>query len=162
MQTLDEKARRNAAIADALRRRPVADVMRQYGLSRSQVYRIGKSQAERFASAGAKVTEVRLPPEFATLHAAGQRVLEAEAAAYHRETFAAHEKDYGPAIAETIRVGLGHTAVDYVAANRARLAFREAVMPLLATHDGNLNAVARAMQKDRRQVFRWVKRFGLR
>lgn len=49
MQTLDEKARRNAAIADALRRRPVADVMREYGLSRSQVYRIGKSHAMRSA-----------------------------------------------------------------------------------------------------------------
>jgi aspartyl-tRNA(Asn)/glutamyl-tRNA(Gln) amidotransferase subunit A len=101
-----------------------------------------RSQAERFAAAGAKVTEVRLPPELATLHAAGQRVLEAEAAAYHRETFAAHEKDYGPAIAEAIRVGLGHTAVDYVAANRARLAFREAVMPLLATHDALLSPTA--------------------
>jgi aspartyl-tRNA(Asn)/glutamyl-tRNA(Gln) amidotransferase subunit A len=98
--------------------------------------------AERFAAAGAKVTEVKLPPEFATLHAAGQRVLEVEAAAYHRETFAHHEKDYGKNIAEMIRIGLGHTAVDYVGANRARLAFREAVMPLLAAHDALLSPTA--------------------
>ena len=101
-----------------------------------------RAVAERFAAAGAKVTEVKLPPEFAVLHAAGQRVLEVEAAAYHRETFAKHERDYGKGIAEMIRLGLGHAAVDYVAANRARLAFREAVMPLLATHDGLLSPTA--------------------
>ena len=100
--------------------------------------------AERFAAAGATVTELKLPAEFATLHAAGQRVLEVEAAAYHRETFARHEKDYGKHIAEMIRVGLGHTAVDYVAANRARLAFREAAMPVLAAHDALLSPTAPA------------------
>jgi Asp-tRNA(Asn)/Glu-tRNA(Gln) amidotransferase A subunit family amidase len=100
--------------------------------------------AERFAAAGATVTELKLPAEFATLHAAGQRVLEVEAATYHRETFARHEKDYGKHIAEMIRVGLGHTAVDYVAANRARLAFREAAMPVLAAHDALLSPTAPA------------------
>jgi Asp-tRNA(Asn)/Glu-tRNA(Gln) amidotransferase A subunit family amidase len=98
--------------------------------------------AERFAAAGAKVAEVRLPAEFGGLAAAGQRVLEAEAAAYHREAFATHEKDYGRGIAEMIRVGLSHSAVDYVVANRARLAFREAVMPLLAAHDALLSPTA--------------------
>jgi aspartyl-tRNA(Asn)/glutamyl-tRNA(Gln) amidotransferase subunit A len=101
-----------------------------------------RTLADRFATAGATVTEVKLPPEFATLHAAGQRVLEVEAAAYHRETFARHENDYGKHLAEMIRVGLGHTAVDYVGANRARLAFREAVMPLLAGHDALLSPTA--------------------
>jgi len=69
-------------------------------------------------------------------------VLEVEAAAYHRETFAAHEKDYGKGIADLIRIGLGHGAVDYVAANRARLAFREAVMPLLTAYDALLSPTA--------------------
>jgi aspartyl-tRNA(Asn)/glutamyl-tRNA(Gln) amidotransferase subunit A len=101
-----------------------------------------RALAARFAAAGATVTELKLPAEFATLHAAGQRVLEVEAAAYHRETFARHEKDYGKHIAEMIRIGLGHSAVDYVAANRARLAFRDAVMPLLAAHDALLSPTA--------------------
>ena len=100
--------------------------------------------AERFASAGAKLTEVKLPPEFATLHAAGQRVLEVEAATYHRETFARHEVDYGKHFAEMVRIGQGHSGVDYVAANRARLAFREAVMPVLAAHDALLSPTAPA------------------
>jgi aspartyl-tRNA(Asn)/glutamyl-tRNA(Gln) amidotransferase subunit A len=101
-----------------------------------------RALVDRFVAAGAKITEVKLPSEFATLHAAGQRVLEVEAAAYHRETFARHEKDYGAHMAEMIRVGLGHPAVDYVAANRARLAFRDAVMPLLAAHDALLSPTA--------------------
>ena len=100
--------------------------------------------ADRFAAAGAKVTEVKLPAEFATLHAAGQRVLEVEAAAYHRDAFAQHEKDYGKNLAEMIRIGLGHSAVDYVAANRARLAFRDAVMPLLSAHDALISPTAPA------------------
>ena len=103
-----------------------------------------RALAERFAAAGATVTELKLPAESATLHAAGQRVLEVEAAAYHRDAFARHEKDYGKHIAEMIRIGLGHTAVDYVAANRARLAFRETVMPLLAAHDALLSPTAPA------------------
>jgi Asp-tRNA(Asn)/Glu-tRNA(Gln) amidotransferase A subunit family amidase len=98
--------------------------------------------ADRLVAAGAKLAEVKLPPEFATLHAAGQRVLEVEAAAYHREAFAGHEQEYGKHLAEMIRVGLRHTGVDYVAANRARLAFRDAVMPLLAAHDGLLSPTA--------------------
>jgi aspartyl-tRNA(Asn)/glutamyl-tRNA(Gln) amidotransferase subunit A len=100
--------------------------------------------AERLAGEGASVTMVKLPPELASIHAAGQRVLEVEAAAFHRETFAAHEKDYGPGIAELVRLGLRHTAVDYVAANRARLAFREAVIPLLAGYDALLSPTAPA------------------
>jgi aspartyl-tRNA(Asn)/glutamyl-tRNA(Gln) amidotransferase subunit A len=101
-----------------------------------------RAMADRLAADGATVVEVKLPPEFASLHAAAQRVLEVEAAAYHRATFARHESDYGKGIAEMIRVGLGHSGVDYVAANRARLAFREAVMPLLAAYDGLLSPTA--------------------
>jgi Asp-tRNA(Asn)/Glu-tRNA(Gln) amidotransferase A subunit family amidase len=103
-----------------------------------------RAMADRFVAAGAKLIEVKLPQEFATLHAAGQRVLEAEAATYHRETFARHEADYGKHMAEMIRVGLGVSAVDYVAANRARLAFRDAVMPLLAAHDALISPTAPA------------------
>lgn len=101
-----------------------------------------RALADRFAAAGAKLTEVKLPPEFASLHAAGQRLLEAEAATYHRDAFARHEADYGKHFAEMVRVGLRHSAVDYVAANRARLAFREAVMPVLAAHDALLSPTA--------------------
>jgi Asp-tRNA(Asn)/Glu-tRNA(Gln) amidotransferase A subunit family amidase len=98
--------------------------------------------ARRFAEAGATIAEVGLPAEFAALHAAGQVVLEVEAAAYHAETFARHAPDYGKGIAELIRAGLARPATEYVTANRARLAFRAAVTPLLAAHDALLAPTA--------------------
>jgi transcriptional regulator of acetoin/glycerol metabolism len=42
------------------------------------------------------------------------------------------------------------------------LALKERVAALLAEHDGNLSAVARALGKDRKQVRRWIARFRLR
>lgn len=41
-------------------------------------------------------------------------------------------------------------------------ALRDQLVQLLREHDGNLSAVARAMNKDRKQIRRWVERFGLR
>jgi transcriptional regulator with GAF, ATPase, and Fis domain len=38
---------------------------------------------------------------------------------------------------------------------------RDQLVAALEEHDGNLSAVARAMAKDRKQIQRWVKRFGL-
>jgi aspartyl-tRNA(Asn)/glutamyl-tRNA(Gln) amidotransferase subunit A len=97
---------------------------------------------ERLTAAGARVTELTLPPAFAEIHAAGQVVLEAEAATYHRPAFAKYASDYGPGMAELIPRGLARPAPEYVAANRARLAFREAMLPLLETHDALLSPTA--------------------
>jgi len=98
--------------------------------------------AEAFARAGAKVTEVKLPSAYAGLHAAGQVVLEAEAATYHADAFARHAADYAPGIRGTVQAGLAHPATAYVVANRARLLFRTEVLPLLAAHDALLSPVA--------------------
>jgi transcriptional regulator of acetoin/glycerol metabolism len=40
-------------------------------------------------------------------------------------------------------------------------ALRARLVELLAQHDGNVSAVARAMGKARMQIHRWMKRFGL-
>ena len=40
-------------------------------------------------------------------------------------------------------------------------ALRENLLNLLRTHAGNVSATARAMNKDRKQIQRWIKRFGL-
>jgi aspartyl-tRNA(Asn)/glutamyl-tRNA(Gln) amidotransferase subunit A len=98
--------------------------------------------AERLAAAGARVTEVALPPSFAGIHAAGQVMLEVEAATYHQAAFARHAADYGPGIGEAVTNGLKRPATEYVAANRARLAFREAMLPLLEGHDALLSPTA--------------------
>jgi Asp-tRNA(Asn)/Glu-tRNA(Gln) amidotransferase A subunit family amidase len=97
---------------------------------------------KRLAAAGAQVSEVNLPPEFGEIHAAGQVILESEAAAYHEAMFAKHAADYGPGFAAMMPIGLKRSAVEYVVANRARHAFREAVIPLLEAHDALLSPTA--------------------
>ena len=97
---------------------------------------------KRLAGAGAQVSEVTLPPEFAEIHAAGQVILESEAAAYHQNMFAKHGADYGPGFAAMMPIGLKRAAVEYVVANRARHAFRDAVIPLLEAHDALLSPTA--------------------
>jgi aspartyl-tRNA(Asn)/glutamyl-tRNA(Gln) amidotransferase subunit A len=101
-----------------------------------------RAMARAFARSGARIVEVALPPSFARLHDAGLIVLQVEAAAYHAADFAAHADEYGPGIRAAIEAGLGRPAVDYVRANRARLAFRDAVMPLLERHDALLTPTA--------------------
>jgi len=71
-----------------------------------------------------------------------QVILEVEAATYHAPTFARYASDYGPGMAEMIRRGLVRSATEYVTANRARLAFREVMIPLLEAHDALLSPAA--------------------
>jgi aspartyl-tRNA(Asn)/glutamyl-tRNA(Gln) amidotransferase subunit A len=97
---------------------------------------------ERLAAAGARVIDLTLPPSFAEIHVAGQVVLEVEAATYHQPAFAKDAADYGPGMAEMITRGLARPATEYVAANRARQAFREAMLPLLQAQDALLSPTA--------------------
>src|SRR6266853_368950 len=101
-----------------------------------------RATADRLARAGATVHEVTLPPSFAGVHAAGRSVLEVEAAAYHEELYRAHAAQYRPRTRELIASGLTRPAVAYARAQRARLAFRRDVMPLLAEHDALLSPTA--------------------
>ena len=101
-----------------------------------------RATVDRFARAGATVHEVTLPPSFAGVHAAGRSVLEVEAAAYHEELYRAHAAQYRPRTRELIASGLTRPAVAYARAQRARLAFRRDVMPLLAEHDALLSPTA--------------------
>jgi Asp-tRNA(Asn)/Glu-tRNA(Gln) amidotransferase A subunit family amidase len=103
-----------------------------------------RAAAAVFVRAGATVSEVKLPVSFATIHEAGQRVLEAEAGAYHEPTVAKYRAQYGASIAELAEIGLKQPASVYVRANRARLAFRDEVMPLLAEYDALLSPTAPA------------------
>lgn len=100
--------------------------------------------ADAFVRAGATVSTVELPASFRGIHGAGLTVLEVEAAAYHASAFAKHADDYSPAMRSLIETGLRHGATTYVNANRARLAFRDDVMPLLEAHDALLSPTAPA------------------
>jgi len=107
-----------------------------------EVATVIRATAERFARAGATVREVTLPASFADVHAAGRSVLEVEAAAYHEELYRVHAAQYRPRTRELIAAGLSRPAVVYARAQRARLAFRRDVMPLLAAHDALLSPTA--------------------
>jgi aspartyl-tRNA(Asn)/glutamyl-tRNA(Gln) amidotransferase subunit A len=103
-----------------------------------------RATVERLTRAGATIEEVKLPGSFAGVHAAGRGVLEVEASAYHEELYRAHAAAYRPRTRELIEGGLARPAVVYARAQRARLAFREEVMPLLAAHDALLSPTAPA------------------
>ena len=60
----------------------------------------------RLAGAGAQVSEVTLPPAFAEIHAAGQVVLESEAAAYHQNISPSTPPTTGLAFAAMMPIGL--------------------------------------------------------
>src|SRR5215510_6160518 len=98
--------------------------------------------ADAFVRAGATVSKVELPASFRGIHAAGLAVLEVEAAAYHAPAFARHADDYSHEMRSLIETGLRQTATAYVNANRARLSFRDDVMPLLEAHDALLSPTA--------------------
>src|SRR5437870_7320513 len=103
-----------------------------------------QATADAFARAGATIAEVKLPASFGGIHAAGQTVLEAEAATYHEPRFAKHADDYGPELRKLVRKGLPISASAYVGANRARPAVSADVMELLAAHDPLLSPTAPA------------------
>jgi len=103
-----------------------------------------EAAADAFARAGATVSKVELPASFGDLAEAGLTVLEVEAAAYHEPWFVKHADEYGLEMRRLIEAGLGVSATAYVTANRARLAFRDDVTPLLAAHDALLSPTAPA------------------
>jgi aspartyl-tRNA(Asn)/glutamyl-tRNA(Gln) amidotransferase subunit A len=103
-----------------------------------------RAAASAFVHAGAQVSEVKLPASFATIHEAGQRVLEAECGAYHEPALANHRAEFGASIRELAETGLKQPVAVYVRANRARLAFRDEVIPLLREYDALLSPTAPA------------------
>lgn len=103
-----------------------------------------RAAAAGFARAGARVSEIKLPPSFAEHAAAGLLVLEVEAAAFHEEGWAKHVAEYGKDLRALIETGRQRTGTAYVKANRARLKFRDDVMEVLAAHDALLSPTAPA------------------
>lgn len=92
--------------------------------------------------AGTSVVGVPQLPDVSRLIAAGWVILEAEAAAVHREWFMAHAAEYGPAIAGLVSAGMSRTAAEVDRAHAIRRAFREEVAPILASVDALLSPVA--------------------
>ena len=94
------------------------------------------------AAAGATIVDQPLPAPVGPVVAAGQLILEAEAAAQHQRWFAEYGPEYPPRMAELIEAGQRHDERAIAAAQRERAAFRDAVGPWLATFDSLLCPVA--------------------
>ncbi len=62
---------------------------------------------------------------------------------------------------DTVRSGRPPGAPKPATLTEADQKVREDVVRALREHQGNVSAVARAMDKDRKQIQRWIKRFGL-
>ncbi len=100
--------------------------------------------AGRLAKGGARVEEMALPPAMERLEEAGRTVLRVEAATYHTDRFGGDLSRHRKGLAELVRSGLAVAGINYVRANRARLACRAAMAPLLARHQVLLMPVAPA------------------
>ena len=100
--------------------------------------------ATAFASNGASVEDVPLPPSAADLRDAGRLVLRVEAAVYHASQFAVHAGSYRPGIRGLVEAGLKVSAVDYVRAQQVRQQFREEMGPIFERFDALLMPVAPA------------------
>jgi aspartyl-tRNA(Asn)/glutamyl-tRNA(Gln) amidotransferase subunit A len=68
---------------------------------------------ERLRSAGATIEPVATPDDFCFVRAMHRLVMAVDAAAYHRQPFAAHRTAYGPMITTLLDEGLSIPAVDY-------------------------------------------------
>lgn len=88
---------------------------------------------DRLRAGGLEVVDVALPPSFADVHASHRRIMAVEAAAYHRETFAARRNEFGPRIAGLLDEGLAATSVDYSRALHHQLVFRREMEQCLAS-----------------------------
>ncbi len=99
------------------------------------VARTTQAAMERLVQAGAEVHSVGLPRRFAETMQMHRRIMAVEAAAVHRQRFAAHRDQYGPMIAALLEEGLTISAVDYVEAKAWHRAFRREASRLLDGFD---------------------------
>jgi Asp-tRNA(Asn)/Glu-tRNA(Gln) amidotransferase A subunit family amidase len=97
---------------------------------------------ERFRQQGARVEDAPLAASFDGIHAAGDTVARAEAAAFHRDLYARHAAEYPKHIGEAVKVGHGIAAVDYIAAQARRRVFRAEMGAIAARYDALVSPTA--------------------
>lgn len=91
--------------------------------------------AERFARAGARIEEVRLPESFAGEQEAHFKMLYAESAVSHAETYARHKERYSPQMQDLIEKGKKISCAEYVALRRHQQRFQHDMEALCQSVD---------------------------
>ncbi|MGE0549647.1 MAG: sigma 54-interacting transcriptional regulator [Kofleriaceae bacterium] len=88
-------------------------------------------------------------------------VRELEQALATAQVLAAGEPVRAEHLPDSVRTGRPPGAPRPVVLNENDQKVRDTVVAALREHQGNVSAVARALDKDRKQIQRWIKRFGL-
>ncbi|MGE0872204.1 MAG: sigma 54-interacting transcriptional regulator [Kofleriaceae bacterium] len=88
-------------------------------------------------------------------------VRELEQALATAQVLAAGEAVRSEHLPDSVRTGRPPGAPRPVVLNENDQKVRDTVVAALREHQGNVSAVARALDKDRKQIQRWIKRFGL-
>jgi pSer/pThr/pTyr-binding forkhead associated (FHA) protein len=88
-------------------------------------------------------------------------VRELEQALATAQVLAGSEAIRAEHLPDTVRTGRPPGAPRPVILNENDQKVRDQVVAALREHQGNVSAVARALDKDRKQIQRWIKRFGL-
>ena len=88
-------------------------------------------------------------------------VRELEQALATAQVLAGAEPVRGEHLPDTVRTGRPPGAPRPVILSETDQKVRDTVVAALREHQGNVSAVARALDKDRKQIQRWIKRFGL-
>ncbi|HTM54527.1 MAG TPA: amidase [Pirellulales bacterium] len=108
--------------------RPKLGILRDYFFETAEpdVASLTEGAIEKLAAAGAEVLSLEQLPGFDQVHAMHRRIMAAEAATYHRETYAASREKYGPNLTSLLEEGGAISMSDYQSALRAQQAFRHA------------------------------------
>ncbi|MDX2092420.1 MAG: sigma 54-interacting transcriptional regulator [Kofleriaceae bacterium] len=88
-------------------------------------------------------------------------VRELEQALATAQVLAGAELVRGEHLPDSVRTGRPPGAPRPVVLSEVDQKIRDQVVAALREHQGNVSAVARALDKDRKQIQRWIKRFGL-
>ncbi|HEY4181563.1 MAG TPA: sigma 54-interacting transcriptional regulator [Kofleriaceae bacterium] len=88
-------------------------------------------------------------------------VRELEQALATAQVLAGVELVRGEHLPDTVRTGRPPGAPRPVVLSEMDQKVRDSVVAALREHQGNVSAVARVLDKDRKQIQRWIKRFGL-
>jgi Asp-tRNA(Asn)/Glu-tRNA(Gln) amidotransferase A subunit family amidase len=93
-----------------------------------EVQTVTRAARDRLEAAGAVLRAADLPGSFSRVHEMHRRVMCAEAAMHHRETFPCRRAAYAPGLASLLDEGRGLAAPYYAEALRHQLVFRREIL----------------------------------
>jgi Asp-tRNA(Asn)/Glu-tRNA(Gln) amidotransferase A subunit family amidase len=110
-------------------RPPRLGLLEQFFLERADplILEATETALATLREAGALIEPVVFPSGFDEVLPIHRRIMAVEAAAYHRERFAAHRASYGPMITTLLDEGLTISGVDYAAALAQQREFRRRI-----------------------------------